>query len=274
MAAAFMYDDLVAGAAFIGDLNTIASASMPLTNLSDPQPRVRTRWAGSVSLYIDFGSAVDISCVGLISTSLGVQPQPGDPVPPGGTGVRVQLGNDAGFGTANWDTGTLTPTTDPTTGGNVVMVHATSASGRYMRLDISDPVSPVIDVGRIVAGPLWRTSYAWAYGAGEGRLMLDRRDRNTFTGAEFPVPAIVNPRVMTFGLEAITSAEAIGEFRTMLDTLGAVGDALWIPDDGLALAEMNRRAIFGAVAQPGETALLTRANFRLHRRSFNMVERV
>ena len=36
--------------------------------------------------------------------------------------------------------------------------------------------------------------------------MLDRRDRNLYTGAEFPVPAIVNPRMAAFTLPALSPA--------------------------------------------------------------------
>lgn len=264
MSAAFLYDDLIAGAAFIGDLGTAALPALPLANLTDPQPRIRTRWSpASASIWVDLGASQTVSALALIGTNLTAT-----------STVRWQIGDDAGFGTSDYDTGTLYALTNAAAGGNVVLVHATTASGRYMQIDIADAVLGFIDVGRLVAGPLWRTTYAWSYGAGEGRLMLDRRDRNAFTGAEFPVPAVVNPRMMTFSLGAITAAEAIGEFRSMRDTLGAAGDALWIPDDGLSLAELNQRCIWGAVAQPGESAVLTRANFRLHSRSFTMTERV
>lgn len=270
MSAAFLYDDLIASAAFIGDLGTAASASLPLTHLTEPQPRIRTRWVpASASIYVDFGSAVTMSCVALIGTTFGAVD-----ADPGGPTVRVRLGNDAGFGATNWDTTALHPATNARANGNIILLHATSASGRYMRVDLDNTLDSLLDVGRLVAGPLFRTTHSWSYGAGEGRLMLDRRDRNSFTGAEFPVPAVVNPRVMTFSLGAILPAEAIGEFRTMRDTLGAAGDALWIPDDGLSLAELNQRCIWGAVAQPGESAVLARSNFRLHSRSFTMTERV
>lgn len=266
MAAAFLWDNLIDSAAFVGDLDVPAIAALPLSNLLDPQPRVRARWQpASAIIYVDLGSARSVSCVALIGTTLGAVA--------GGT-VRVRLGPDAGFGTSNWDTGAVDPQTNGAGNGNIVLVHPTSTTGRYLRLDISNLVDVALDIGRLVAGPLFRTTYSWAYGAGEGRLMLDRRDRNGFTGAEFPVPAVFNPRIMNFTLPAITPAEAIGEFRSMRDTLGAVGDALWIPNDGLSLAELNQRSIWGAVAQPGESALITRSNFRLHSRSFQMVERV
>lgn len=266
MAAAFLWRNLIDTAAFVGELGAPAIPALPLSNLLDPQPRVRTRWQpASTILYIDFGSTVTISCVALIGTTFGAT---GSPY------INVQFGADAGFGTTNWTTGAFLAETNAAANGNVVIVHPTSASGRYMALTLSDADADYLDIGRLVVGPLFRTTYAWSYGAGEGRLMLDRRDRNGFTGAEFPVPAVFNPRMMSFILPAITPAEAIGEFRSMRDTLGAVGDALWIPDDGLSLAELNQRCIWGAVAQPGGSDTITRANFRLHSRSFQMVERV
>jgi hypothetical protein len=40
----------------------------------------------------------------------------------------------------------------------------------------------------------------------------------------------------------------------MLRTLGAAGEAQWVPEVSLAQAEMNARAVWGAVAVPGEDA--------------------
>lgn len=104
--------------------------------------------------------------------------------------------------------------------------------------------------------------------------MLDRRDSNAFTGAQFPVPAVVNPRAVSFTLASVTTAEAVAEYRDMKYAMGAANDALWIPDTGLSLNEMNARAIWGGVARPGEMAMIARSNFMLSSRSFTMVERV
>ena len=92
--------------------------------------------------------------------------------------------------------------------------------------------------------------------------MLDRRDRNPYTGAEFPVPAIVNPRLATFTLPAISTAEARNQHRDMLRRLGAARDTLWIAELSDSMAERNRRAILGRYErarrrrrhQPGQTA--------------------
>jgi hypothetical protein len=52
-----------------------------------------------------------------------------------------------------------------------------------------------------------------------------------------------------------------------------VRDALWIPETGDTRAEMNRRAIWGAVNQPGEEAAAARGNFPLLNKSLRIVER-
>ena len=271
MASAFLYRDWVGSTVFVGDLGTPAIASLPLSNLLDAQPRVRTRWIpASASLYFDFGAAREVACVALIGTTLGTGF--GDP---GGPDVRVRLGPDAGFAVSNWDSGFVDVSagiTGESFNGNVVILHPSSATGRYMRIDISD-VAAYLDIGRIVAGPLWRVRYGFAYGAAEGRLILDRRERNGHTGAEFAVPATNNPRMATFTLPLLADSEVAGEWRQMQDNLGAVGDAIWIPHTGATQAEINARAVFGAVQRPGES-LVTRANFAGSTRTFSIVERV
>jgi hypothetical protein len=267
MATAFLWNNHLASC-FIGDIGTAALSVLPLSNIQDPQPRLRARWvpATGVQIWADLGSSVEVSAVAFISTTLGMS---------GGTPtVRVQLSDDAAFGTATWDTGTYAVSTDDAAGGNVVLLHETSATGRYMRIDMDDAAASELDVGRIIAGPLWRCAYSYAYGMQEGRMILDRRDRNPHSGAEFPVPAVFNPRQASFSLPYVSTTEATAEWRTMLDTLGAVGDVLWIPDDTLSPTELNRRCIFGAALPPTESALLQRAGFRHHTRGFTITERV
>lgn len=270
MGSAFMYRDMVQRAAFIGDLGTQAVTSLPMSNLADPQLRIRTRWEpASASVYIDLGSNATISCVALLGTSFGtVDGSPGGPT------VRARFGTDAGFGVSEWDTFTIHPSTNRQNNGNIVLITDTPATGRYLRIDLNNLLDTYLDIGRIVAGPLWRTSYSYAYGATEGRVMLDRRDRNPYTGAEFAVPAVHNPRAAAFTLPVITPAEAVAEYRDMIDRLGAVGDALWIPDTSLSQYELNTRSIWGAVNQPGAAASIVRATPVSHSRRFTLVERV
>ena len=130
-----------------------------------------------------------------------------------------------------------------------------------------------MDIGLLVAGQLWRLLRGTAYGIREGRVMLDRRDRNPYTGAEFPVPAIVNPRMAAFTLPALSTAEARNPKR-ILRRLGAARDTLWIAELTDSIAERNRRAIWGAMNAPGEDAAISRDSLPLASRGFRRVERV
>jgi hypothetical protein len=146
--------------------------------------------------------------------------------------------------------------------------------GRYLRIDIENPNASFTDIGIFAAGQLWRVARGTAYGIREGRVMLDRRDRNPFTGAEFPVPAVANPRFAAFTLPSLSVAEARGQHRALVAALGAAGDALWIAELNDSLAERNRRAIWGAVNTPGEDAAVTRDSLPLTSRAVRIQERL
>ena len=144
----------------------------------------------------------------------------------------------------------------------------------YLRMDLTDSEAPYMDIGLLGVRQLCRLLRGTAYGIREGRVMLDRCDRNPYTGAEFPVPAIMNPRIAAFTLPALSTAEARNQNRDMLRRLGAARDTLWIAELGDAMAEQNRRAIWGAMNTPGEDAAISRDSMPLAVRGFRRVERV
>ncbi len=111
-------------------------------------------------------------------------------------------------------------------------------------------------------------------GISKDPLALDRRDRNPLTGAEFLVPALANPRITRFTLPLLTNTEIRAQHRTMVAAIGAAGDALWIPDTGLALSELNARCLWGAIAASGDEAIAVRDYPAASSRSFRIVERL
>ena len=217
----------------------------------------------SATITADLGAEVAVDCVALISTTLGA-----------GAMVQVRLSNAANFSVTLADTGLVNAEAQDESQGNVVLVLPAPVTARYLRVDLTDGAAPYMDIGLLVAGQLWRLLRGTAYGIREGRVMLDRRDRNQYTGAEFPVPAIVNPRMAAFTLPALSTAEARNQHRDMLHRLGAARDTLWIAELGDSMAERNRRAIWGAVNAPGEEASASRDSFPLTARAVRMVERV
>jgi hypothetical protein len=172
------------------------------------------------------------------------------------------------------DSGLFNSKTQDEAQGNVVLGLPASITARYLRIDLSDGAAAFMDIGLLVAGQLWRLLRGTAYGIREGRVMRDRRDRNPFTGAEFPVPAIINPRFAAFTLPALSVAEARNQHRDLMRRLGAAGDALWIAELGDSMAERNCRAIWGAVNAPGEEGKASRDSFPFTARAVRMVERV
>jgi len=172
------------------------------------------------------------------------------------------------------DTGIISAEAEDANQGNVILTLPALVVGRYLRVDITNPTASFTDIGVLAAGALWRLLRGTAYGIREGRVMLDRRDRNPFTGAEFPVPAIANPRMVAFTLPSLSVAEARNQHRALLRLLGAAGDALWIAELSDSMAERNRRAIWGAVNVPGEDAAVSRDSFPLSSRAFRIVERL
>lgn len=269
MPGAFLYDNLVLTAPTFSVSPGSVAESTPQSFLLDPQPRLRVRVflsPASISVLVDFGASRAIDCVAAISSNATAAAT-----------IRVRLSTADATGAAGdaWDSGIGgAASTGADAGGNIVVVRtAGTATGRYLLVDIIDGTLDFFDLGILAAGPLWRLARAQSYGAREGRIILDQRDRNPFTGAEFPVPALVNPRFAAFAVQNMTRAETIAQNREMQRRLGAVGDALWIPDLGLSRFEMNRRAIWGAVAQPGDDVGAERVNFPGFSQAWRLIER-
>ena len=256
MPAGFLYD--IASATFTSA--EAVTPSLPITNLTDPQPRRRARLTGaSVSIVADFGVARAIDCVALISTTL----------TPSAT-IRARMG--AVLNTWTTDTGTVNAEAQDAAQGNVILTLASPVTARFLRLDIADAPA-FTDIGLCIAGALWRTTRSIAYGIEEGREILDRRDRNAFTGAEFPVPAIINPRFARFTLPVISDSEVRDNHRALV-RLGAARDGLVVPDLADGLAERNRRSIYGALNLPGGGVGTIMRAYSISERSFSITERV
>jgi hypothetical protein len=265
---AFLWDDKAAGATLSMSYGTVAT-SMPLTNLADPQPRLRARVTGlesnsSCGIWLDFGAPTAIDAVAVISTTLSAD-----------ASIRILINdNSTGSFPFIYNSGQVAAGITDECGGNVIFVLPSTQTQRYLRVDLWQTGTQIIDIGRIVAGPLLRPARTHAYGIVEGRQINDRVDANPLTGARFPVPALANPRFAKFTLPLLTTAEARGEFRSLTRTLGGVGDLLWIPDTSLSQAELNARSLYGAANAPGDLAGASRDNFVASSRSFSITERV
>jgi hypothetical protein len=283
---AILFRNVVAQGAIIAG-SPPASDTMPEAYLLDPQPSLRAGFPGSeVSIVVDLGASYPIDVVALISTTLGDAAT---------IRVRASASDSTGADGSAWDTGVLLAQTSDDASGNVILARPAAAPSdvgdeldldfvfetyiapaplaRFLRIDLVDSGAATIDVGRIAAGVLFRPSRRHAVGFREGRVILDRTDENEFTGARFPVRAIRNPRFVEWRLPLLTRAEALGPGRAMIAQLGGVEDALWIPDVGLPLSEINLRAIWGGMARQGDEPAIEQVSQGRFSRAARMVER-
>jgi hypothetical protein len=260
MAGAFLADNWVRAAGVGLSSWPSPPATLPLSNLLDPQPRVRTRLAGAtgVALYVDLGTARQVDCMAVLSTTMR-------------TGAYEWQWSTGG--PSSWSgKRNIADDTDDEAAGALITILPTAVSLRYATLWLDDPIAATRDIGLLVIGRLWRLRYGHQYGIREGRLILDQRERNPLTGAEFVSPALANPRLASFQVPLASTDRS--EHRSLLRTLGAAGETLWIPALDLSPIERNRRALWGAVAAPGDEAAITRSSFPLGERGFRLVERL
>lgn len=265
MPGGFLYSDVIAGASLTSSAASVST--MPLSNLQDPQPRVRTRFVGgTVSILADLLASRSLDCVYLGSTTL-----------TSGATIRVRLSASDVTGAAGeaWDTGVVSASTGDEANGQVVVVRtAGTAAGRYLLVELVDATLPVVDVGILAAGALLRLDTYPVLGQVTGRRILDQRLVNSFTGAQFPMPALRNPRFEAFTIDLISEADVIGDLRTMLARTGAWRDGLYIPDIDATQSELNNRSIWGALAEPGQDVGSEAYNVGAYRRAWRVVERL
>lgn len=266
MAGAFGYGDAIKAAPAISMISGTVDDGMPLSNLYDAQPSLRTRFvnAGTVRFVVDFGVAVTAGLIILGNTTIdtsGLIRLYGSLTDP--TGVAAEIFNRSASA----------PDPDRSR-GQVVDLLPADVSFRYLRVHIENPPGGVIDVGFVAVMRTLRLAHGIALGAAEGRLGVGARDQNSFTGAEFGVPGVVQPRVARFSLPGLVASEYHGTLRSMLDDLDPAQDVAWLPDTGLAQAELNRRTIFGGVVRPGQELLISRDRPVRASASYAIIERV
>lgn len=267
MAGVFGFPDWLRRGVSISLRAGTAVDTMPLEYLYDPQPGLRARIvpaAGIVSIVCDFGASVAQGLVVMVnSTATGAET------------VRIRLSSADSTGAAGDVSNTLHDTTnaDRTRGAAVCLLPA-DLSARYMRIDIADISASVFDIGSILAMPTIRPGNGMGFGATEGRRSLGIADRNEYTGAEFRVAGIAQPRYADFSLPSLTSAEYAGNVRNMIADATAADDVAWIPDDTLSQGELNLRTVIGGIKTPGEDLGISRDRPLRGTARFRIVERL
>ncbi len=267
MASLFGYPDRMRAGVSLTVNTGAAVDTMPAEYLYDPQPGLRARFtpdAGTLAITFDFGASVSIGLVMLVNTTL-----------TGDETVRLYL-ND---GDPTFSSGNLSNTVHSATGatrtrGAAVCLLPADITARYMRLLITDISPAVLDIGGVSAMPTLRLERGIGFGMSEGRRSLGVMDYNEYTGAEFRVSGLAQPRYADFSLPSVSAAEYHGTLRDMIADVGLAEDVAWCPDDAMTQGELNARVLLGGIKRPGEDIGIVRdrplrANVR-----FRLVERL
>ena len=148
------YDDRVRPGAITG---TSALVTLPVVNLQT-QP-LGQLWRGgpgvtTASLLVDFGGSRTIGAVLLAGTNL---------TPAATWRVRLSTVDATGNAGNAFDSGTVSAAVDPRF-RLALLVLPTDATGRYLKVDLSDASLPWLEAGRLAALKLWRPRRNFAFG--------------------------------------------------------------------------------------------------------------
>jgi hypothetical protein len=258
MAVAIGWDQKVTASSVLTMRTGSAAAGLPLSNLLTEQPSIRARLVGTtVAFSVDLLSAVGLDWVALLSTTI-----------PAGASVQLDGSTSDATGAAA-DSGTVTVTAAGTAASRyAVHLRATGWTARYLRVTVSG-LATGCDIGVLHAGPLLTLTYG-IQALTEGRLVLDQRDRNPVSGAEFLLPG-TSPRYIAGALPVLTRTEIAGGMRS-LAALGAA-DVLFIPATADSQAELSARVLRGAINDPGARVGIQRAGI-YGGRQFQVVDRL
>lgn len=241
--------------------------TLPVQNLQSPHLSTRWRSDGVTTTYIDadFGASVAIGVIALLGTNLTAAAT-----------KRIRLSNTAPSTGDLLDTGTVAAGISDLY-RNLFHVLAAPVTARYMRLDLDDAaaVDPqtgtgaagFLEAGRLVAAPAFRPgrnySYEW------GPQWIDPSAKTRSEGGQIFIDRRPRYRALSFALDMLTEAEALGQAFELDRAAGASADVLAIPQpDGSYLSET---AVWGPLAQ--QTPLLNHAH-GLWKKNYTVEERL
>lgn len=225
--------------------NRVASASLtasaqeallPVDNLQRA-PVARVWRASGTSAYVDadFGSDVtlqDFVAAGVNLTAAATH--------------RIQLSDTAAGSDEVLDTGTISA--GIAAGYNKVLYsHASELSARYMRWTFSDATLGAIDVGYLFAGPGWRPTRNFSYGAGVRWVDPAGEEAAETLGGQLIYPSRARYRAIDFALEANGPAEMLTN-ALELDRLRGTSEPLLVRLDPTNYPQ--QLSVFGSLVRP------------------------
>ena len=131
----------------------------------------------------------------------------------------------------------------------VIRLPAT-ASGRFLRLDVVDPLNPdgFLEAGRLIAGAGWQPKYNFSFGWSVG--VQDPSQQTEMDGGALWVDQRPSYRVLRLPFEHKTEADALGTYNDLARWVGNARDVLVVPfpdDEG----KTYQTAVYGVPLKGG-----------------------
>ncbi|MCE6993050.1 hypothetical protein [Dyadobacter sp. CY323] len=235
-------------------IGSTASGSLGINNLKTPSLKEVYRAANAASVFIiaDLGSAKTINMVALIGHSgssrsyariRGATSQANLTAAPGYDSGLVpfrshQSGYDAGWasGVQDEQAGSLDR--------NMFFKKFADQTFRWWQIDIVDPNSVYLDIGRIYISKAWQPEVNMDYGLAEGWIDPSRKSR-TVSGEMIPLER-KKFRYADFTFSYATQDEVYNNAFEIERLRGRTKDVLYINDPD-ATAHLQRRSIYGTL---------------------------
>ena len=243
-----------------------ASSSLPRTPVQSrlQNQHVARKWRGTLGtaeyIVVDLGSSVSVDTVALLGVS-GVDPT-----------FRVRLSTSDSSGAAGdvFDSGSLTgvPYFDPDYGA-FIYLRSAAATGRYLRIDISESGVEYIEAGRVFVGVREQVEVNFSSWS---RAFIDQSRRTYGRGGQMFADIEDSYRTLEVSFEAITEDERNGFVEYIDRVHGEHGDFLFVMDP--TSDNISRDSIWGFVdgsSGVNEPAISVPPHFS---KSYNIRERL
>lgn len=228
--------------------------TLPVSNVQEAD--IRQIWRAETNaawILADFGGQLTIGGSLLVNTNLA----PDDV-------IRIRLSTTDSTGAVGdaYDSGDIASGVDQTYRR---LPWIFSATGRYLRIDMTQPVLP--EVGRWFVGPVWLPSRNFTYGWGQ--IWNDPSIRVESQGQQVFIDRKMSSRGFTFRLPSITESEALDEVFQLNRVCGLSRD-VWVTRD-VSSSNLGRDTIWGLLRN---TVPVIQANFAGYDTTFEIMDRL
>jgi hypothetical protein len=253
-----------------------ASGDLSINNLQSMSLKQVYRAANAASVYIvaDLGAAKQINLVSLIGHSGSSRSYARIRAATSEANLTAAPGYDSGLlpfrsHQSGYDATWASGVTDEEYGAldrNLFLKYFAPQTYRYWRIDIADPNSVYLDIGRLYISKAWQPVNNMNYGFAQGIIDPSRKAR-TVSGEMVPLER-TKIRWSEFTLSFANEAEMYDNAFEIERLRGRTKDILFVHDPD-AVAQLQRRTFYGAMESPQPIVNVT---FGIFEKTFRIEE--